>query len=60
MHKPRDLADAVHSLAALAGKTHRLTSAFCIARSSKTLVVETDHADLRMRPLDGGAIGRYL
>ena len=60
VHKPRDLADAAHSLAALAGRTHRLTSAFCVARSSRTLVVATDHADLRMRPLDGDAIARYL
>ena len=60
LHKPRDLAEAALSLAALAGRTHRLTSAFCVARSGQTLVVETDHADLRMRPLDGEAIARYL
>lgn len=60
LHKPRDLLEAAHSLAALAGRTHRLTTAFCVARRSQTLVVEADHADLRMRPLDRETIARYL
>jgi hypothetical protein len=37
---------------ALSGKTLRLTSAFCVARAGKALVVHRDHADLRMRALD--------
>jgi septum formation protein len=60
LHKSRDFAEAAQSLAALAGKTHRLTSAFCVARAGQALVVHRDHADLRMRALDPGEISRYL
>jgi septum formation protein len=59
-HKSRDLVEGAQTLAALSGKTHRLTSAFCIARAGKTLVVHRDHADLRMRALDPDEISRYL
>jgi septum formation protein len=60
LHKPRDLAEAAHSLAALAGQTHRLTSAFCLARGGKPLIAESDTADLHMRALDAREIARYL
>jgi septum formation protein len=60
LHKSRDFAEAARSLAALEGKTHRLTSAFCLARAGQALVVHRDHADLRMRALDPGEISRYL
>jgi septum formation protein len=60
LHKSRDFAEAAQSLAALAAKTHRLTSAFCVARAGQALVVHRDHADLRMRALDPGEISRYL
>jgi len=60
LHKAGSLDEAQRSLAALSGKTHRLTSAFCVARSGRSLVVDSDHADLRMRPLDAVAIARYL
>jgi septum formation protein len=59
-HKASDFGEARRSLAALSGKTHRLTSAFCVARSGQPLVVDGDHADLRMRPLDPVTISRYL
>jgi septum formation protein len=59
-HKSRDLAQGADTLAALSGKTHRLTSAFCVARGGKALVVHRDHADLRMRALDPDEISRYL
>ena len=59
-HKSRDLAEGAQTLAALSGKTHRLTSAFCVARAGQALVVHRDHADLRMRALDPGEISRYL
>ena len=59
-HKASHLDEAQRSLAAFAGKTHRLTSAFCVARSGRSLVVDSDHADLRMRPLDPTSISRYL
>ena len=60
LHKSRDLAEAAQTLAALAGKTHRLTSAFCVARAGQALIVHRDHADLQMRALDPGEISRYL
>jgi len=59
-HKARDRAEAARSLSALAGRTHRLTSAFCLARSGAALVIDSDSADLEMRPLDEQAIQRYL
>ncbi len=60
VHKSRDFAEASKTLAALAGRTHRLTSAFCVARDGRALVVDRDHADLRMRPLDSTTISGYL
>jgi nucleoside triphosphate pyrophosphatase len=60
LHKAKDLAQAAETLAALAGKTHRLTSAFCVARGGQALAVHSDHADVRMRPLDPIEISRYL
>jgi septum formation protein len=59
-HKARDRAEAAHSLSALAGTTHRLTSAFCLARANAPLVVDSDSAELEMRALDEPAIQRYL
>jgi septum formation protein len=59
-HKSRDLAEGAATLSALSGKTHRLTSAFCVARRGEALVVHRDHADLRMRALDPDEISRYL
>jgi septum formation protein len=60
LHKSRDFAEAAQTLALLSGKTHRLTSAFCVARAGKALVVHRDHADVRMRALDPREISRYL
>jgi septum formation protein len=60
MHKARGREEAVRSLVALAGRTHRLTSAFCVARDGEALVVDQDAAELDMRPLDERAIRRYL
>jgi septum formation protein len=59
-HKSRNFADAAETLAKLAGKTHRLISAFCIARSGQTLANDADHASLRMRALDRSTISAYL
>jgi septum formation protein len=59
-HKAINLKEAARSLAALSGKTHRLTSAFCVARSGQSLVIDSDHADLRIRSLDPVTISRYL
>jgi nucleoside triphosphate pyrophosphatase len=60
LHKPHDRVQAASSLAMLAGCTHRLTSAFCVARNGKPLFLENDTADLQMRPLDACEIARYL
>jgi septum formation protein len=60
LHKASDFAEAAQTLAALSGQTHRLTSAFCVARAGRALVVHRDHADVRMRALDPGEISRYL
>jgi septum formation protein len=60
LHKPRDLEEAAQSLEALSGRTHRLISAFCVVRSGKALVVDSDHADLHMRALERPTIERYL
>jgi septum formation protein len=60
LHKSRDLIEAARTLAELSGKTHRLISAFCVARAGQALVVHRDHADLRMRALDLAEISRYL
>jgi septum formation protein len=60
MHKPRDFDEALQSLSMLSGRAHRLISAFCIARSGTTLVIDADTADLHMRPLDHEAIATYL
>ncbi len=60
LHKSRDLAEAAQTLATLSGKTHRLTSAFCVARGGRALVVHRDHADVRMRALAPSEISRYL
>jgi septum formation protein len=59
-HKSADFVEAAQTLAALSGKTHRLTSAFSVARAGQALVVHRDHADIRLRALDPHEISRYL
>ena len=56
----RDFAEAAQTVALLSGKSHWLTSAFCVARAGNALVVHRDHADVRMRALDPAEISRYL
>ena len=51
LHKSSDFAEAAQTLAALSGKTHRLTSAFCVARAGQPLVV---HGVLPCSLLDVG------
>ena len=59
-HKAKDLSEAAQTLAALSGRTHRLTSAFCVARAGEALAVHSEHANLTMRTLDQPEISRYL
>jgi septum formation protein len=44
----------------LAGRAHRLVSAFCLARDGQALFKAADEARMTMRPLDPGAISLYL
>ncbi len=59
-HKPLDMAAAAQSLRRLVGRTHVLTSAVCIAASGRVLFEAAPTARLTMRPLDAGAIERFL
>ena len=59
-HKPADLAAAERQIAALAGRTHELHSAFVIARDGAPLVEELAAARLTMRSLQPDFIARYL
>jgi len=59
-HKPADLAAAERQIAALAGRTHELHSAFVIARDGAPLAEELEAARLTMRVLQPDFIARYL
>lgn len=60
LHKPADRASAGRSLTSLAGRTHWLISAFCLARAGRPVGGDEDRARLTMRPLGSTAIDRYL
>ena len=59
-HKAADRIEARRSLAALVGRTHRLTSAFAIVRDGEILTAGADHADMTMRALGPEALDLYL
>ena len=58
--KPEDAEGARRLLGRLAGRTHRLRSAFCVARAGSIVANGIDDATLTMRPLGDGAIARYV
>jgi septum formation protein len=60
LHKSATLADAAAALAAMSGRTHRLTSAFALAQGGRVIAEDSDVADLTMRALDEEQIARYL
>ena len=60
LHKPAGMGEAAATLRALAGRTHRLTSAFAIAIAGRLVAADDDVADLAMRALDEREIARYL
>ena len=60
LHKPDDLDAAAQSLARLAGRTHVLDAAVCVACDGAVLFEGAQSARLTMRALDEGAIRRYL
>ena len=59
-HKPADAAAAREQIAALAGRTHELHSAFVLARDGAPIAEDQETARLTMRALDAGFIARYV
>jgi septum formation protein len=59
-HKPGDTDAAAQSLNKLAGRTHVLNSAICVACDGALLFEAAQSARLTMRALDERAIRRYL
>lgn len=59
-HKPENAAAAAGQIAALAGKTHELHSAFALARDGAILAQGRETARLTMRPLERSFIARYV
>lgn len=59
-HKPADRAGAEAHLAALAGRTHRLTSVASVVVEGVERARVAGEARLAMRPLDEAAVERYL
>ncbi len=60
LHKSETMESAARTLRALSGRTHRLTSAFAIAREGRILGEGQERADLTMRALDSRQIALYL
>ena len=60
IHKSPDRAAARATLRALSGRTHRLVSAFALARGGALVAEDVEAARLTLRPLDDTALGRYL
>ncbi|OXT02248.1 septum formation protein Maf [Notoacmeibacter marinus] len=60
LHKSRDFEEARRRLLQLSGKTHRLNSGLALCRGGKTLWRHVSVAEMTMRDLDPGFIGRYL
>ncbi len=59
-HKPADLDEARHQLAALAGRSHRLHSAVVGLHGDAPPFRHLDTATLTLRPLSPGEIDAYL
>nr|WP_047572579.1 Maf family protein [Methylobacterium sp. ZNC0032] len=59
-HKPEDLAAAERQIASLAGRSHKLHSAFVIACDGAPLAEGLEVARLTMRPLQPDFIAHYL
>ncbi len=60
LHKSETIESAARTLRALSGRTHRLTSAFALARGGRILGEGQERADLTMRALDSRQIALYL
>ncbi|WP_265516218.1 Maf-like protein [Nitratireductor luteus] len=59
-HKPKDMESARRHLLDLSGKTHQLNSAIVLARAGQPIWRHVSQANLTMRKLDPGFIGRHL
>jgi len=59
-HKSATREQGLATLSALSGRTHRLTSAFAIARDGEILACGAESAEMTMRALDAAALGLYL
>ena len=59
-HKPADMEGARRHLLRLSGRTHQLNSAVVIVRDGETLWQHVGTANLTMRTLEPGFVGRYL
>jgi septum formation protein len=60
LHKSGSREEALQTLTTLSGKTHRLTSAFALARYGRLVAFDSDAAELTMRALDENCLSRYL
>jgi len=60
LHKPADMEAARKHLLKLSGKTHQLNSAVVLAKNGQAIWRHASSADLTMRSLDPGYVGRYL
>ena len=60
IHKSTTSEEAARTLAALAGRRHRLTAAFALARDGRVIGEGVDSAVLAMRALDARSIALYL
>jgi septum formation protein len=59
-HKSATREEALATLSALSGRTHRLTSAFAIARDGEIVAGGFEAAQMTMRALDAAALRAYL
>ncbi len=59
-HKPASMDEARRRLLKLSGKTHELNSAIVLARDGETLWRHMSIAQMTMRDLDPGFVGRHL
>jgi septum formation protein len=60
LHRSPNIEAARAQMRRLAGKTHTLTSAACVARDGVPLFEAEEIAEITMRPLDDEAIARYF
>jgi len=60
LHKPADMDGARRTLLKLSGRTHQLNSAVVVAKAGEAIWRHVEPADMTMRVLDPGFIGRYL